>query len=119
MKYFLLSIMTVCCAAGMAQTANNDAASISWSLASGSATEQAALSPETASQFFEKAEITVGSGLAADGAGESEIDKVTQTKFKVKTKTTAASDANAVTFLLTMKQGIAFTPTKVNFFICY
>ena len=114
MKYFLLSIMTVCCAAGMAQTANNDAASISWSLASGSATEQAALSPETASQFFEKAEITVGSGLAADGAGESEIDKVTQTKFKVKTKTTAASDANAVTFLLTMKQGIAFTPTKVS-----
>ena len=107
----LLAGMTV----AAAQTANNDAASISWALNSGSITEPPVYTPTTAYQFFEWVEITKGNGLKEPIAATSEIENITQTMFPVTTKTTSASEANAVKFLFTLKEGIAFTPTKVSF----
>ena len=98
-----------------AQTANNDPAAISWALTNGTITEAPDYNPATASQFFEKVEITKGSGLNNPVAKTSDVESITQTMFPVTSKTSAASDANAVSFLITLKQGIAFTPTKVSF----
>ncbi len=98
-----------------AQTADNMSSVISWSLTEGTITEAPSLYPETAYQFIEKVEITAGSGLNSPVAKTSEIEGITQTMFPVKTKTNSASDANAVRFLITLRNGIAFTPTKVSF----
>ena len=98
-----------------AQTANNDASSIKWAMTSGTITEAPAYEPATTSQFFEKAEIVKGSGIKDPIAQTSTVDAVTQTMFPVTSKTSGATDANAVSFLVTLKEGIAFTPTKVSF----
>lgn len=98
-----------------AQTANNDAASISWALTGGSITDAPDYSPAASSQFFEKVEIIKGSGLKDPIVQTSTVDNITQTMFPVSSKTSSGSDANAVKFLITLKEGIAFTPTKVSF----
>jgi len=98
-----------------AQTANNDAASIKWALTSGTITEAPVFTPANASEFFEKVEITKDSGLKDPIAQTSTVDNITQTMFPVTTKTSSGSDANSVKFLITLKNGIAFTPTKVGF----
>ena len=98
-----------------AQTVDNSSAVVTWSLTSGTVTEQPVLTPESANQFIEKTEITKGSGISTPVAKTSEVESITQTMFPVSSKTSAASDANAVTFLITLKNGIAFTPTKVSF----
>ena len=98
-----------------AQTANNDAASIKWALTSGTITEAPVFTPANASEFFEKVEITKGTGLKDPIAQTSTVDNITQTMFPVTTKTSSGSDANSVKFLITLKNGIAFTPTKVGF----
>ena len=97
-----------------AQTANNDAASIKWAMTSGTITEAPAYEPTTSSQFFEKAEITMGSELSVSGVTTSVVDNLTVTKFKQSASKSSSSDKNAVCFLLTMKDGIAFSPTKVS-----
>jgi len=115
-RIFLTAMMAVTAIIAIhAQTANNDAVKVSWALDNGTITEAPVYAPAETSQFFEKAEITVGSGLSVDGAGTSEKDNITQTKFKVSTKTSSADDAvNSVKFTLKLKEGIAFTPTKVS-----
>lgn len=97
-----------------AQTANNDAATATWAMTSGTTTEQPVFAPESAAQFIQKAEITKGSGIGTPIAQTSTVDGITQTMFPVTSKASAASDANAVNFLITLKDGIAFTPTKVS-----
>ena len=101
--------------ASFAQTANNDPATIKWAMTSGTITEVASYAYATTSQFIEKAEITKGSGLKDPIVQTSEMGSVTQTMFPVTSKTSSASDANAASFLVTLKDGIAFTPTKVSF----
>ena len=115
-KFFTTALMAVAAVIALhAQTANNDAASIGWALNNGTITDAPVYTPAESNQFFEKAEITIGSGLSVDGAGTSEKDNITQTKFKVSTKTSSADDAvNSVKFTLKLKDGIAFTPTKVS-----
>lgn len=115
-KIFLTTLMAVAAVIAIhAQTANNDAVKVSWALDNGTITDAPVYTPAESNQFFEKAEITVGSGLSVDGAGTSEKDNITQTKFKVSTKTSSADDAvNSVKFTLKLKEGIAFTPTKVS-----
>ena len=97
-----------------AQTANSDLASIKWAMTSGTITEAPAYEPATTSQFFEKAEITMGSELSVSGVTTSVVDNLTVTKFKQSASKSSSSDKNAVCFLLTMKDGIAFSPTKVS-----
>ena len=113
--FFTVMMAVVAIIALQAQTANNDAVKVSWALTNGTITEAPVYSPATANQFFEKVEITKGSGLNTPVAATSEKENITQTMFPVTSKTSAASDNNAVSFLITLKQGIAFTPTKVSF----
>ena len=101
--------------ATFAQTANNDAAAIKWVFNSASLTEAPVFEPSATSDFFQKTEVTAGSGLKAPIAQTSTVGSITQTMFPVSSKTSSASDANAVNFLITLKEGIAFTPTKVSF----
>ena len=98
-----------------AQTANNDLATIKWAMTSGTITEAPSYTPADVSQFIEKAEIIKGSGLKDPVAMTSTVDNITQTMFPVTSKSSSASDANAVQFLITLKKGIAFTPKKVSF----
>jgi len=98
-----------------AQTVDNGSTVVTWPLTSGTVTEQPVLSPESTNQFIEKTEITKGSGIGTPVAKTSDIESITQTMFPVSAKTSGATDANAVTFLITLKNGIAFTPTKVSF----
>ena len=100
--------------ASFAQTANNDPATIKWAMTSGTITEAPAYEPATTSQFFEKAEITVGSELSVTGATTSSVDNLTVTKFKQSAGNSSSSDKNAVCFLITLKDGIAFSPTKAS-----
>lgn len=113
--FFTAMMAVVAIIALHAQTANNDATSVSWAMTSGTIMEAPAYTPAAASQFFEKVEITKGSGLNTPMAATSEKEGITQTMFPVTSKTSAATDNNAVSFLITLKQGIAFTPTKVSF----
>lgn len=101
--------------ASFAQTANNDPATVQWAMTSGTMTEAPSYVPSTTSQFIEKAEITKGSGLNNPIAQTSEVGSITQTMFPVTSKTSGATDANYASFLITLKDGIAFTPTKVSF----
>ena len=115
-KIFLTTLMAVAAVIAVhAQTANNDAAGISWTLTTGTMTETPVYAPAGSNQFFEKVEITKGAGLNNPVAKTSDVGNITQTMFPVTSKTSSASDANAVKFLITLKEGIAFTPTKVSF----
>ena len=113
----LLSLAAALLAASTAfsQTANNDAATVSWAMTSGTTTEAPSYDPTSTSQFIEKAEITYGSGLKAPISQTSQIGSITQTMFPVSAKTSGATDNNNANFLITLKEGISFTPTKVSF----
>lgn len=114
-KLFTTAMMALAAiVATFAQTANNDPVTISWAMTSGTITEAPTYVPATMSQFIEKAEITYGSELTVTGAVTSDIDKITVTKFKQGSKNSASSDKNAVNFFFTLKDGIAFTPTKAS-----
>ena len=112
--FLLLASALLATSATFAQTANGDAAVISWAMTSGTVTAAPSYSPAAMSQFIEKAEITVGSELSVTGAVTSAVDNLTVTKFKQSAKSSSSSDKNAVCFLLTMKDGIAFSPTKAS-----
>ena len=101
--------------ASNAQTADNEQASISWALPDGTITEAPVYTPTNANQFIAKAEIVKGTGLNNPVAKTSDVEGITQTMFPVTTKTSSASEANTVSFLITVKEGIAFTPAKVSF----
>lgn len=60
--------------ATFAQTANNDAAAIKWVFNSASLTEAPVFTPTTASEFFQKTEVTTGSGLKAPIAQTSTVE---------------------------------------------
>lgn len=113
----LLSLAAALLAASTAfsQTANNDAATVSWAMTSGTTTEAPSYDPTSTSQFIDKAEITYGSGLKAPISQTSQIGSITQTMFPVSAKTSGATDNNNANFLVTLKEGISFTPTKVSF----
>lgn len=98
-----------------AQTADNLPTSIDWVMNSGTITEAPDFTPEVARQFILKAEIVKGSGLNNPIAKTSEIDGITQTMFPVTSKTSSATEANTVSFLVTLQDGISFTPTSVSF----
>lgn len=112
---FVLSCLLFSPAGVQAQTADNLLTSISWEMNSGTITEAPDFTPETAIPFILKAEIVKGSGLKEPIAKTSEIEGITQTMFPVTSKTSSASDANTVSFLITLQEGISFTPTKVSF----
>lgn len=113
----LLSLAVALFAASTAfsQTANNDVATVSWAMTSGTTTEAPSYDPTSTSQFIEKAEITYGSGLKVPISQTSQIGSITQTMFPVSAKTSGATDNNNANFLITLKEGISFTPTKVSF----
>ena len=115
-KFFTTAMMALAAiVATFAQTANNDAIAIKWVFNSASLTEAPDFEPLASSAFFQNIEVTTGSGLKAPISATSEIEGITQTMFPVSSKTSSASDANAVNFLITLREGIAFTPTKVSF----
>ena len=115
-RTFFTAIMTfVVIIALHGQTANNDVTNITWSMTAGTTTEQPSYAPTTASQFIDKTEISKGSGIGTPIAQTSEIGSITQTMFPVSAKSSSATDNNTVQFLITLKNGIAFTPKKVSF----
>ena len=99
--------------ATFAQTANNDAVSVSWALTTGNL-ESGVCSPETQSLFVTPGAMAVGSGITITAESSSDktgttSDGYTQTFFKA-----SKSGDNAITFSITPKAGITFTPTKVG-----
>ena len=114
-KLLLMSALFCTMLTATAQTANNDATAIKWVFNSASLSEAPNFEPLASSAFFQNIEVTAGYGLNAPISATSEKEGITQTMFPVSTKTSSASDANAVNFLITLREGIAFTPTKVSF----
>lgn len=98
-----------------AQTADNLPTSIGWQMGNGTITEAPDFTPEVARQFILKTEIVKGTGLNNPVAKTSDVESITQTMFPVTSKTSSASDANTVSFLVTLQEGISFTPTTVSF----
>ena len=98
-----------------AQTADNMPTSIGWEMNSGTITDSPDYTPEAAKPFILKTEIVKGSSLNNPVVMTSEVEGITQTMFPVTSKTSSASDANTVSFLVTLQEGIAFTPTSVSF----
>ena len=99
--------------ATFAQTANNDAVKVTWALTTGNL-EAGVCSPEGQSQFITPGAMSVGSGITITAETTSDktgitSDGYTQTFFKA-----SKSGDNAVTFSITPKDGITFTPTKVG-----
>lgn len=108
-------IASVAVMAAYAQTADNTSVTVGWVLNSGTISEAPAYTPESASQFIDKTEILPAGGIGTPVAKTSDVDGITQTMFPVSSKTSSASDNNAVSFVVTLKDGIAFTPTRLGF----
>lgn len=113
-KIFTTAMMALAAiVATFAQTANNDAVSVSWALTTGNL-ESGVCSPETQSLFVTPGAMAVGSGITITAESSSDktgttSDGYTQTFFKA-----SKSGDNAITFSITPKAGITFTPTKVG-----
>ena len=112
-KLFLVAAWMCSVLAATAQTANNDPVTVKWALTTGNL-ETGVCAPETQSQFITPGAMTIGSGITI--AAESSSDKTgvtsdgyTQTFFKA-----SKSGDNTITFTITPKEGITFTPTKVG-----
>ncbi|MBQ9654880.1 MAG: rhamnogalacturonan lyase [Prevotella sp.] len=85
---------------------------ISWALESGTevANETATFAQP---KYFGSSSVTVGNGLNVTGTKKNSANQ-TQTAFQPTVKTTAATDGNAVNFMVTLKEGYEFRPTSVT-----
>lgn len=93
---------------------------ILWTLSAADIAEQATYA-ETIGSYFTGSSLTMGSSLAVNG--QATVGESNQTKFNYnieddthKLKEGAASDGNAVTFLVTLKDDYEFQPTAVSFY---
>ena len=62
--------------------------------------------------YFLSSKFTYGSGLILDGKDNKSLD---QTWFNVAAKDSKANEGNAISFIITPKPGLTFTPTKASF----
>lgn len=85
------------------------AADISWLLNS-STSEEATFSQ---ADYFSKSSITLGSKITSIGTKSNSAGQ-TQLAFQPTEQANSASDDNAVNFMVTLKDGYEFTPTKVS-----
>ena len=85
------------------------AADISWLLNS-STSEEATFSQD---DYFSKSSITLGSKITSIGTKSNSAGQ-TQLAFQPTEQANSASDDNAVSFMVTLKDGYEFTPTKVS-----
>ncbi len=112
-KLFLVAAWMCSVLAATAQTANNDPVTVKWALTTGNL-ETGVCEPETQSQFITPGAMTIGSGITITAESSSDktgvtSDGYTQTFFKA-----SKSGDNTITFTITPKEGITFTPTKVG-----
>ena len=112
-KLFLVAAWMCSVLAATAQTANNDPVTVKWALTTGNL-ETGVCAPETQSQFITPGAMTTGSGITITAESSSDktgvtSDGYTQTFFKA-----SKSGDNTITFTITPKEGITFTPTKVG-----
>lgn len=86
---------------------------ISWPMNSGAeiAAEQAVYSSEFNADYFTGCNVTVGSKITP--MFKTNSAEQTQTAFQPTEQVSAASEDNAVTLLVTLKEGYEFIPTKV------
>ena len=86
---------------------------IKWSFDGGTASQTPDISSDIAGGITETA-VTLGSDLVYDGT--QNVSPLTETKIKSNAINTAnATDANAITFTLKIKEGYQFKATKVSF----
>ena len=87
---------------------------ISWTMNSGAeiAAEQAVYSTEFNADYFTGCSVTVGSKITP--MLKTNSAEQTQTAFQPTEQASAASEDNAVTLLVTLKEGYEFVPTKVS-----
>ena len=112
-KLFLVAAWMCSVLAATAQTANNNPVTVKWALTTGNL-ETGVCAPETQSQFITPGAMTIGSGITITAESSSDktgvtSDGYTQTFFKA-----SKSGDNTITFTITPKEGITFTPTKVG-----
>ena len=87
---------------------------ISWTMNSGAeiAAEQAVYITEFNADYFTGCSVTVGSKITP--MLKTNSAEQTQTAFQPTEQVSAASEDNAVTLLVTLKEGYEFVPTKVS-----
>ena len=112
-RLFVLAALVSSMLTVSAQTANNDPVTVKWALTTGNL-ETGVCAPETQSQFITPGAMTIGSGITITAESSSDktgvtSDGYTQTFFKA-----SKSGDNTITFTITPKEGITFTPTKVG-----
>ncbi len=96
------------------QLVENARGNITWALTSGdNLTTELPVYDAALTDYFTGNEVTMGSnikavGTAVNGAGQ------THTKFQPTEKQSSASDDNAVSFMMTLKDGYEFAATKVS-----
>ena len=98
---------------------DSEGVTITWPFSTGAAGQTATIAYNSAEEeLFKGSNVSIGSSLSYNETNTATLDDVSVTETKLRTPKTAessASDANAVTFTVTPKTGITFTPTKVSF----
>jgi len=112
-RLFVLAALVSSMLTVSAQTANNDPVKVTWALTTGNL-ETGVCEPGTQNQFITPGAMTIGSGITITAESSSDktgvtSDGYTQTFFKA-----SKSGDNTITFTITPKEGITFTPTKVG-----
>lgn len=104
----LIMLSIICGLPALAQTFNNDAASVTFPL-NGNITDDAVAAPDGA---FTTTSVTTGANIPYD-APKKDGD-ITYAAFKPSDKGSATNDENAVEFKVVPSKGVTFTATKVS-----
>lgn len=94
-------------------TLDNEAATATFAFGEGTDGQKAEF---TNNEYWLSSKVTYGSNLTIVGKkNPNGMAEMAQTAFQPSAKDTKASESNAITFLITPKPGLTFTPTKVSF----
>ena len=108
LRSMLIMLCIICGLPAIAQTFNNDAASVTFPL-NGNITDDAVAAPDGA---FTTTSVATGANIPYD-ASKKDGD-ITYAAFKPSDKGSATNDENAVEFKVVPSKGITFTATKVS-----
>ena len=108
LRSMLIMLCIICGLPAIAQTFNNDAASVTFPL-NGNITDDAVAAPDGA---FTTTSITTGANIPYD-ASKKDGD-ITYAAFKPSDKGSATNNENAVEFKVVPSKGVTFTATKVS-----
>ena len=104
----LIMLCIICGLPAIAQTFNNDAASVTFPL-NGNITDDAVVAPDGA---FTTTSVATGANIPYDASKKD--GSITYAAFKPSDKGSATNDENAVEFKVVPSKGVTFTATKVS-----